>query len=126
LYREDILLVWAESETDGAAVVARRGEQESGTSESESGTVTLTLKHVVDVNRVLDDNADRARRQRQDVATAGSDVQCVGKCCNLGESDVTLPVLDAVPGGCAHSGQADFSVVGWGSWRPTPWLNRPG
>ena len=55
LYREDFLLVWAESEQQARAVAARRGAQESGSAESEAGTVTLTLKQVVDVNRALDD-----------------------------------------------------------------------
>ncbi|HEX2301386.1 MAG TPA: DUF4288 domain-containing protein [Pseudonocardiaceae bacterium] len=56
LYREDFLLVWAGSEEEARAVATRRGEQESGSAESEAGMVTLTLKHVVDVNRALDDD----------------------------------------------------------------------
>lgn len=56
LYREDFMLVWAASEEDARATATRRGEWESGSYESEAGTVTLALKHVVDVNRVLDDN----------------------------------------------------------------------
>lgn len=59
MYREDIVLVWAHDEDSAREEATRRADAEAGTSETEAGTTTLSLKQVVDVNHALDDDLTR-------------------------------------------------------------------
>ncbi|QYN16601.1 DUF4288 domain-containing protein [Amycolatopsis sp. DSM 110486] len=73
LYREDFVLVYAESEEAAREAVTRRVEGETGSHRNEQGElITLRCKRVVDVARALEDDlthdADLYARHFRDFA----------------------------------------------------------
>ncbi|WP_033295264.1 DUF4288 domain-containing protein [Amycolatopsis jejuensis] len=60
LYREDFVLVYADSEDEAREAVRRRAERETGSYRNEEGEViTWTCKRIVDVARALDEDLTR-------------------------------------------------------------------
>ncbi|MGW0248717.1 DUF4288 domain-containing protein [Nocardia goodfellowii] len=60
LYREDTVLVYADSEEAARDIVLDRARAEEGsTTNAEGQTIALSLKHVVDVSPCLSDDLSR-------------------------------------------------------------------